>query len=258
MQAVSDIEPIPELFRDDADLLITFLTGDGVEFTSSNNDPWYRGMVPGANWSSGFSDETFPGWYPEEAASPLGCLQRWQFCNANEDHCGPFKGFIDVQIQSAHLFNLSEEADLVSTVGASDNANPVGDRFLWFISITALVASDVAGIVTQLASFSLSSRQNMVEGFMGPLPDNQWQLDVEHWFATWLAAMQASVVNVAVGVGDEALRPYAIAPNSTYVQESMCKSQVSAPHGDFYHFRKALSTRRPSSVSDSLRSNRLF
>jgi hypothetical protein len=50
----------------------------------------------------------------------------------------------------------------------------------------------------------------MVVGFKGPLPGGQWRMDVEHWLATWLIAMQAPMVNVAVGVDDEVLELFLV------------------------------------------------
>lgn len=217
--------PIPELYQADADLTLMFLVGNGVVFLERNDDPWYRGGAPGPNWTvTSDSTETHPGFYPEEAASPLGCLQQFQFCNADEDHCGPLSGFLDAQVQSAPFFNISKE-DFVNSGYATDN--PTAERYDWVISILGYLSSNVDGTVARLSAFSLASQQYMAGGFMGAIPTNQWQVDVEHWFATWLAAVQASVVDVAVGPSDEALRPYTLAATSPYVQETLCNNQVS-------------------------------
>lgn len=50
---------------------------------------------------------------------------------------------------------------------------------------------DVPGlldIVYQLEPFSLASESTTTGGAIGPIPKNQWQLDVEHWWATFLSS----------------------------------------------------------------------
>jgi hypothetical protein len=63
--------------------------------------------VPVANWAFSFSDEAFSCWSFQEAASPLGYLQRCQIGNAGEDRCGLLTSFVDTQVQSASVFSLS-------------------------------------------------------------------------------------------------------------------------------------------------------
>lgn len=239
----ADIEPIPELFREDADLLLFFLVGNGVEFEKRNFDPWYRGMVPGVNWSRiAAGNESYSGYDAEEAASPLGCLQRYQYCSGHEKNCGPMTNWLDVQVDSAFLFNLSVEAELSPDYRfVSDN--PVGERYQWFTAIIGYVATNIMSIVSELGTFSLASQQYMDGGWMGALPDNQWQLDVEHWWSTWLAAIQASVVTVAVGISEKDLQPYKIEPISSYIQDTICDNQVS-PGANFSVLALLLCLRR--------------
>lgn len=227
----ADIEPIDELYDQDADLLLVFLVGNGVIFKNRTTDMWYRGSVPDRSWSILGVNETYPGYSSEEAASPLGCLQQYQLCNADEEHCGPVKGWVDVQVDSAPVFNLTEDAELSDSYPSD---NPVGERFAWFTAILGYVAKDIPGTISQLSSFSLASQQYMEGGYMAALPDNQWQLDVEHWWATWLAAVQASVVTTAVGTDAKLLQPYTLAPISNYVQETMCNNQVGLKAGIFH------------------------
>lgn len=221
--ADTDLYPLAELYRADADFTLAFLVGNGVVFLERNDDPWYRGAAPGPNWTATSDTGTHLGYYSEEAASPLGCLQQFQFCNGDKDHCGPFSGFLDAQVQSAPFFNISKE-EFVNTGYATNN--PVAERYDWFVSILGYLSSDIVGLVSRLSAFSLASQQYMAGGFMGAIPDNQWQLDVEQWFATWLAAIQSSVVDVAVGPSEEALKPYTLAAITPYVQETMCNNQV--------------------------------
>lgn len=223
----ADIDSIPELTRSDGDLVLIFLVGNGVEYMERNYDPWYRGWIPGGqNWSTTGSDISQPAYDPEEAASPLGCFQQYQMCNADEDHCGPIQGFLGLQIESAPLFNLSEEAEQTNDFVPD---NPDGQRYQWFTYIIGYGASNIGSTINLLGASSLSSQQSMKGGWMGELPDNQWQLDVQHWWAIWLAAMQAAFVNFAVGTNEEDLQKYAIKPPSSSVRKSFCDNQVSMP-----------------------------
>jgi hypothetical protein len=61
------------------------------------DDDWYRATVAGPNftYSAGFGSEIHTSYEPAEAASPLGCLEQWQWCNSalsKENGCGPLAG----------------------------------------------------------------------------------------------------------------------------------------------------------------------
>ncbi|KAG6359856.1 hypothetical protein INS49_010909 [Diaporthe citri] len=221
----SDFNPISELFRDDGDLTIAFLVGNGVWYSEKTTDPWYRGTVPSETWrwlSPNSTDEV--AYTPDEAASPLGCLQQFQICNVDENHCGPLKGFYDYQFHSASVFNISEEA--IENDELFVENNPLGQRFQWFTGVMAYGGSiDIFRALSQLGAYSLSSQSSMRQGYMGLLAENQWQLDVERWWSIGLASMQAGMVDVAVGPTEAALQPYTIHPPSSYIQDSFCNSQ---------------------------------
>lgn len=226
----SDFSPIPELSRDDGDLTIVFLVGNGVRYAEETIDSWYRGMVPSPKYHYLPYQDMPPqeSFSPEEAASPLGCLQQYQICNVDVRHCGPLKGYFDYQIQSASVFNISEEA--IMEDGFVEN-NPLGQRFQWFTGVVAYEGTmALSDSLTQLGAFSLSSQAALQGGLMAALAENQWQLDVERWWATGLARMQAGFVDVAVGPSEEGLQSSTLRAPSPHIQESFCNSQVSSHH----------------------------
>lgn len=228
----SDFSPISELSRDDGDLTIAFLVGNGVQYMERVADPWYRGTVPNGKWQFVQSPvSTAPVVYrPEEAASPLGCLQQYQICNVDENHCGPLKGWGDYLFQSASVFNVSEEA--VENAEFVEN-NPLGQRLIWFATIVAYVGHmAILKALGALGAYSLSSQSSMTGGIMGSLAENQWQFDVERWWATGLASLQAAMVDVAVGPTEAALQPYTIPAPTSYIQHSFCNSQVGTVSSD--------------------------
>ena len=86
---------------------------------------------------------------------------------------------------------------------------------------------DMGVVINYLMSSSLTSRQRLNAGQQGPLPDNQWQLEVENWYNIGLASLQ-SIADYAVGPGDaDVMKHFWASPNSQ-VEEMLCKNQVRA------------------------------
>lgn len=74
---------------------------------------------------------------------------------------------------------------------------------------------------------ALESRRSMAVSYQGPLPDDQWQRDVKHWFEISLSAWQKGFVDSAVGVSKPGVESWAQAPNNTE-EHKLCNSQVRA------------------------------
>lgn len=222
----AEFNPIPALARPDADTMLVFLAGKGVEFYKATNDPWYRGTMPGDKALIAGTNETITFYRPEEAASPLGCTKQFQFCNPSfpgDNKCGPLASWLDTMIESAPLFNLTAEEMLGDET--SFPSNRIGSRYSWLIMQLAYATMDTYTILSSLEARSLVSQRYLAAGVMGELPENQWQLDVSHWFAIQLASIQAGVVNTALGPSDPALGPYKMMPPNEHVRE-LCNSQV--------------------------------
>ncbi|KAL1623516.1 hypothetical protein SLS54_004506 [Diplodia seriata] len=65
-------------------------------------------------------------------------------------------------------------------------------------------------------------------GVQGPLPDNQWQIELEHWHNISMAYFQESVISLATGPSRPGALRYLIPPNGTE-QQNLCKNQASIP-----------------------------
>lgn len=220
MTDISDFVPIPELFSDDGDLHLIFLEGNGLVFYEKNTDPWYRAtqLGPPVIMSNNSTQNVY---LPEEAASPLACVERYQFCNAGKE-CGPLSGTIPTLIESASLFNMAA-IDIINETVPED---PIGSRFYWYHLVLLTMAADIDDILDNLGPKALLSQQSLLGGFMGPLPDDQWQLDVTYWWATRLAGIQAAFVNTAHDTGNAALDEFRNRPYNSYMRD-MCNNQVS-------------------------------
>lgn len=220
MTSISDFIPIPELFSDDGDLHIIFLEGNGLSFYENTTDPWYRATQLGPVIAMA-NNATKSVYIPEEPASPLACVEKYQFCNAGKE-CGPLSGKIPTLVESASLFNITA-FDMTNATVPDD---PIGSRFYWYYLVLFNMASDIDAILQNLGPKALLSQQSLLGGFMGSLPDDQWQLDVTYWWATRLAGIQAAFVNTAYDTGNAALDEFRIRPYNSYMQD-MCNNQVS-------------------------------
>lgn len=217
--------PIPSLFDPDGDIVLIFLSSNGIEFYDKTSDPWYRATVPGGKIQQLGGDERLVVYQPEEAASPMGCIKQYQFCNPSlsGNNCGPLAGWYDAGIESAHLFGLTAK-DMENESDLPTN-NIMASRYMWLLEVLTLGAAEIDKIIMDLGPDALTSPKYLSSGIMGPLPTNQWQLDVRYWWATYLATLQAAVVNTAHGPTDPALDPFKVLPFNSRARD-ICNNQV--------------------------------
>lgn len=221
----SDFSPIPGLFDPDGDIVLVFLSSNGIEFFDITSDPWYRATVPGDRVHTQNRSEGFVVYQSEEAASPMGCIRQYQFCNPSlsSNNCGPLASWYDAQLEAAPLFGMTIE-DWGNEIDPSTN-NTLGSRYAWLIQVLALGQASINNIITDLGPDALTSLKYLSSGIMGSLPTDQWRLDVRYWWATFLASLQAAVVNAAHGPTDPALDPYKVLPFNSHAGD-MCNNQV--------------------------------
>lgn len=134
---------------------LIFLQGNGVYFYKNTTDPWYRATQFGGLRSMGGSSDgpnsTQSVYQPEEAASPLACVERYQFCNASKD-CGPLAGKQTALPQAASLFNITA-FDVYNNIVPDD---PVGSRFYWFYLALFTMPTDLDVILKKSRSQGLA------------------------------------------------------------------------------------------------------
>jgi hypothetical protein len=213
-------DPIPELSTPAADLLLVFLSANGVSFWNRTDDPWYRGTIPG--WiEHAAAYGAYQLYSAEVAASPLCCVQQYQFCNAT-GYCGPLAGFNEAVEGAVAFFNASQEIMNNSTYV------PVGrmaSRLNWYLDLINVPTQSLFNQLDSAGASALLSQQNIYNAVLGPIPNNQWQLDVQYWWATQLANVQASFVAAAIGPRSPVLREFSYLPGDSGAQ-SICDNQV--------------------------------
>lgn len=227
----ADFVPIPELKRDDADLYIMYLSGNGIRFSEPMDGEWYSATTP--RGSTAFIAQTGesrrqPSYISDEAASPMGCISQWQWCNLGypgNSGCGPLASEKDALYKAAPLFNLTEndfEPDRPSSPEAA------GTRLIWHILTLYTHPTGLSPLLVHMGPRSLISQTKLYSGLQLALPNNQWQLDVVHWWNSMLATLQAAYVDIIQGnYGSEfdAFR----SPPLNNEEEKWCRNQVLYP-----------------------------
>ncbi|KAG6353543.1 hypothetical protein INS49_005505 [Diaporthe citri] len=219
----SSLQTDTEYFPKDGDLHLIFLSGNGIRFQEPVNDPWYRATVPTrpivAATKPGTSAE-HPAYRSEEAASPMACLEQFQLCYGSTSRCGPLASWLDAQDGASKLLNFPLERE-----GPPADNHPAS-RFYWFVALFTYAVPGLQPVLLQLGANSLASMRSLYAGVMGPLPDNQWQVDVMQWWATYLAGIQSAVVSIASGPIDPSLEHLRIRPYNQWIQDSICNNQI--------------------------------
>ncbi|KAI2469445.1 hypothetical protein F4781DRAFT_394085 [Annulohypoxylon bovei var. microspora] len=226
--------PMPELARPDGDVMLIFLSGNGVRFIQSLDDDWYRATTQDGSASATSLDGRRPLYRPNEAASPMGCVQQWQWCTSADPkprRCGPLASRNDALYGAAPLFNLSmEEMDSVRPVAPEAN----GARFLRQALIWGQKPIAIEPVLSFLGSKSLISQVHFYESIQFTIPVNQWQLDVNHWWNIALASAQAEYVQVVQGIDSPTLDMLRQTPVNE-AEQALCDNQKirSASHSSF-------------------------
>ncbi|KAK8060826.1 Cation diffusion facilitator family metal ion [Apiospora saccharicola] len=110
----STFDPDPDIVAQDGDVSLFFLSGNGVGFESPSNDDWYQVTVPGGDRNlvgkPGEKAESKYWYRSREAASPLGCVEQYQWCrDPAAGQCGNLSGLLDALYSAAPWFDLTIE-----------------------------------------------------------------------------------------------------------------------------------------------------
>ncbi|KAI1416659.1 hypothetical protein F5Y13DRAFT_205494 [Hypoxylon sp. FL1857] len=220
----SEFTPIAEMKGLNGDITIAFLSGNGVVFSQPVDDEWYRGTVPDKVVTNVASNMAQRVYRPQEAASPMGCIERWQWCNPAyppESGCGPLTSKLDAILGAAPLFNMTAE-DLAPERPSSLTA--IGTQLVWSSLIFLGNPRMIEYPLLHLGSKSLISQSQLYSGIQTALSKNQWQLDVLHWWNTVLASVQASYIDTVLGYNNPELDSYT-SPPLNEEEQTMCESQ---------------------------------
>ncbi|RWA09657.1 hypothetical protein EKO27_g5457 [Xylaria grammica] len=218
------LQPIPELDRPDGDVTIVFLVGNGVEFFESTDDAWYRATAKAGTISNLNSPETTQAYRPSEPASPMGCVEQWQWCNLaspTDQGCGPLARQLDAIYGAAPFFNLTSH-DLDPDRPAV--ATSAGTRLVWPSLVLSSSPYAISSLFNYLGDKALASQDRFYSGVQWPIPLDQWQRDVTYWWHTMLSVVQAAFVETVYSNPDPELNPLRWGPLNPEEQK-MCQRQ---------------------------------
>ena len=207
----SDFIPLPGLKTGNADLVICFLSSNGVRFSQKTDDPWFSAHRNGPVTRHTADNSTSIRYLSDEPARPLACTIQEQFCNPNleeKKRCEPLRQTYSAPAKINNLWSSTYHQEL-----------------LQWSSATIKGALGIQRKVQSLGASVLLARNSLFQGAQGPLPPNQWQLEVENIVSIWMASLQAVFFEAASGPLDPALEPYTIRPNTTAALK-LCHSQV--------------------------------
>lgn len=198
-------------------------------FPTPHDDGWYTAKTAGRYSTETGSTGGAQAYTFDEAASPLGCVQQWQWCNSaypGTSGCGPLASSLDAIAGALPKFNLTQ--DQITTDNqerAKLHTTATGARFQWSIMMHDSLLGGIYNIITSLGTKSLASQSSLFSGYQMTLGENQWQLDVANWWNIMLATYQSAFVETALGEADPELQPVLAVPSNEYEQQA-CKSQV--------------------------------
>ena len=201
--------PISALNRTDADVSMVMITPNSMRFDTRNNDP-----VFGAHDMSSYLD--FQGqnytWYsPRYWVSIIACAEQYQVCNPSTGACTPLVGTMSLLQQS-----------LAPKVGLNAIQQSVMER----IAVVGPYTS-VYQTVNPRKDSALRAQETVTDLQQAPIPDNQWMIEVSHWFEAGLARLQRGVVEYATGPTNIVPGLSVYLPNDL-VSKAMCYSQKIA------------------------------
>jgi hypothetical protein len=206
--------PIPELMRDDADVHMLFLSAPEIQFSMPVNDPFFLANKRAYELHNQDTTSTFSSYVQNEPLGVMACAIQVQYCNPNLPfgiNCEPLRGFLDPR--------ASNEVKKIFTNDEQFAALKWADT-LWTGSMYT-----VNTMVGFIGSSSLLARYGLSYGYQGPLPDNQWQVEAEHWVKGTLASLQDVFVTAANGI-PASLESFRETPNRNETAAlSMCRNQ---------------------------------
>jgi hypothetical protein len=205
-ESYSTFTPIPEIAVTNADLLLLFLGYTG-KFTEPINDPWFSAHVH-ENHDSSF-DILQNLYTPDKPISTLACTEQHQICTSFE--CSGLLGYDQVQEDIAARIHINprQNVTLVRMLRAMTDAS----LFNIVMNIAKTTTPVVAINQTAVASFTVSL----------PLPDDQWQLELQRWHAVAMATLQRDIVEY--GTGQVAARTKYFVPPQTASESWICQNQ---------------------------------
>ena len=202
--------PIQELKVSDSDVGVYFIQMKDIRYLEPVNDLWFEALNKEVFGNAKFGNQT--AYYADLPIRALACVQQYQFCRPSLEEakrCTPLDGIFEAtRIASSTLFSQPEDSE----------------RFLWSVSAIRDMAGGFGELVRTLGGRSLLASDYVAVMGQNGLPDNQWELELEHWFKFTMADLQRAILDQATGpLVPDAMSFYS-APTSPEAR-ALCGSQ---------------------------------
>ncbi|TKA77902.1 hypothetical protein B0A55_03344 [Friedmanniomyces simplex] len=205
-----NFKPIAQLQQDQANLVLLFLAQDPV-YIGAVNDPWFGGQDGLDNVTS----EVSLG--QKTMVTVLGCVESQQFCNDYHPD-GPTCAAIQTSDTNTDTWKTQ--------LALNAKQNVTAQRIF-----TAMGGATLYTIATQLGSNGMLVAKNTLFRAALSLQPNQWELEVENWFGTGLAAIQRRISKYVTGEGFEAADASTVTDYTitlpTADEQWMCENQIT-------------------------------
>ena len=98
------------------------------------------------------------------------------------------------------------------------------DAIQWASFTTGQEYCTLSTLANAIGTSVLTARYSLAGGLSGPLPSDQWQVEIEHMVGASLASLQGTFVEAANGPATEDLKQFQVLPDTAEAHR-MCTSQ---------------------------------
>lgn len=203
-------DPIPELRRDDARISLFYLMADSVSFLQPVDDDLFAAHMSKPEqmkFMRTYEYNENEVYLFDSTVHVLGCATQNQFCLINSN-CTPLTSF-------------GLAFDTVSKT--------ITNRQKLLIRAFISAQTYLDDVVSGLGRSSLLARNSLAHGSQGPLPSDQWQLEVEHWNNIAMANVQRMIIEWATGPSDRLVADL-VQTLPDDASRQVCKDQVRTSH----------------------------
>ena len=189
-----------------------FLQMNSVRYSTPVADLWFAAELGSINATTVYKNIGFQYYRSDEPVRALACVQQYQFCNPSLKHdesCTPLQGILEAtRIAESTIFSMSKDRD----------------GFLWSLAAIRYMANGFTEFAAFLKGGSLLASDYVLNLGQDGLPNNQWELELEHWFRFTLADVQRAILDQATGPVTPEARSFHSPPTSPGAR-AVCSNQ---------------------------------
>ena len=213
-------DAIPELKLPQRDITLIFLSSD-VVYNRPVNDPWFQADSPltfpnpWGQYNSGPANLT--NYFSKYATSTLGCSEKTELCtmgSPSQSKCVALGG-IGYPYEGTYV----NWHNMTKILGLNQRQSAIANRLQ-----DAIYQSAFSDIIADMGAQNLLASQSVASTFSDPLPDTQWTLEIEQWFAAMLSAIQLYNTQFVTGWQGNAYDKYVTPPPEK--DKWMCHNQI--------------------------------